>query len=153
MSQAVAAVSLDAAETATSKISIGIPDGDKGSLIATVHAVKRSQRSHVDCSVAASAAILVQDPIVVRPLPVEVFAKLYHLTDAELRVLVAMTRGLGVKEAGQMLGINETTVKTHVQHVHAKTGTHKQTELMHLLVNVGCQLCSFRSNRPPTELH
>ena len=31
-----------------------------------------------------------------------------------------------------MLGIGETTAKTHLQQIYAKTSTSKQTELMHL---------------------
>ena len=81
---------------------------------------------------AATAAIFVQDPVVVPPFPGEAFAKLYSLTGSELRVLLAMAPGLGVKEAAEVLGIGETTAKTHLQHIYAKTGTSKQTELMHL---------------------
>ena len=47
-------------------------------------------------------------------------------------MLLTMAPGLSVK----MLGIGETTAKTHLQHIHSKTGTSKQTELMHLFM--GC---------------
>ena len=87
------------------------------------------------------AAIFVQDPIVVPPFPGEAFAKLYGLTGSELRVLLAMAPGLSVKEAADVLGIGETTVKTHLQHIYEKTGTSKQTALMHL----------FMSHRPPVK--
>ena len=75
-----------------------------------------------------------QDPIMVPPFPGEAFATLYGLTGSELRVLLAVAPGLGVKEAAEMLGISDTTAKTHLQHVHAKTNTSKQTELMHLFM-------------------
>ena len=77
--------------------------------------------------------------MVVLPIPGEAFAELYALTGGELRVLLAMAPGLAVKEAAEMLGIGETTAKTHLQHIYAKTGTSKQTELMHL----------FMSSTPP----
>ena len=73
--------------------------------------------------------------------PGEAFAKLYGLTGSELRVLLAMAPGLSVKEAAEVLGIGETTAKTHLQHIYAKTGTSKQTELMHL----------FMSSTPPVK--
>jgi len=38
-----------------------------------------------------------------------------------------MAARLSVKEAAKMLGIGETTAKTHLQHIHSKTGTSKQT--------------------------
>jgi len=46
-----------------------------------------------------------------------------------------MARGLGVKEAAEVLGIGETTAKTHLQHIYAKTETTKQTELMRIFMN------------------
>ena len=82
-----------------------------------------------------------QDPVIVPPFPGEAFAKLYGLTGGELRVLLAMAPGLGVKEAAEVLGISDTTAKSHLQHIYAKTGTSKQTELMHL----------FMSSAPPVK--
>ena len=40
-----------------------------------------------------------------------------------------------------MLGIGENTAKTHLQHIHSKTGTSKQTELV----------CLFMSSTPPVN--
>jgi DNA-binding NarL/FixJ family response regulator len=77
----------------------------------------------------------------VPPFPGEAFAKLYDLTGSELRVLLAMAPGLSVKEAAEMLGISDKTAKAHLQHVYSKTGTSKQTQLMHL----------FMSSSPPVE--
>ena len=81
-------------------------------------------------------AIFVQDPIVMPPfIPGDAFAELYGLTRSELRVLIAMVPGLSVKEAAEVLGIGENTAKTHLQHIHSKTGTSKQTALMRLLMS------------------
>jgi DNA-binding CsgD family transcriptional regulator len=79
--------------------------------------------------------------VIVPPFPGEAFANLYSLSGSELRVLLAMAPGLSVKEAAEVLGIGETTAKTHLQHIYAKTGTSKQTELMHL----------FMSSAPPIK--
>ena len=86
-------------------------------------------------------AVFVQDPVVMPSFPGEAFSKLYGLTRTELRVLLAMAPGLSVKEAAEMLGIGENTAKTHLQHIHSKTGTSKQTELMRL----------FMSSTPPVN--
>jgi DNA-binding NarL/FixJ family response regulator len=51
-----------------------------------------------------------------------------------LRVLLAMAPGLGVKEAAEVLDLSEAA-RTHVQHIYDKTGTSKQTELMHLFMS------------------
>jgi DNA-binding NarL/FixJ family response regulator len=46
-----------------------------------------------------------------------------------------MVPGLSVKETAHALGIAETTVKSHLQHIYAKTGTSKGTELLHLFLS------------------
>ena len=133
MSKAIEAIDDEAATS--SGVSLALPGGETGGLFATILGLNRGKRSNIGGAFAATAAIFVQDPIVVPPFPGEAFAKLYGLTGGELRVLLAMSPGLGVKEAAEMLGIGETTAKTHMQHIYAKTGTSKQTELMHLFMN------------------
>ncbi len=81
------------------------------------------------------AAIFMQDPIVMPPLAAQAFAELYRLTGSELRVLLAMAPGLGVKEAAESLGISESTAKTHLKHIYSKTGASKQTELIRLFMS------------------
>jgi hypothetical protein len=46
-----------------------------------------------------------------------------------------LAQGLGAKEAADMLGISEPTVRTHLQHMFAKTDTTRQTDLLRLLRN------------------
>jgi DNA-binding CsgD family transcriptional regulator/PAS domain-containing protein len=127
----------DEAEMPDSGFTLALPEGEKAGLVATILPLNRGERRHFGG--AATTAIFVQDPVVVPPFPGEAFAKLYDLTGSELRVLLAMAPGLSVKEAAEMLGISDTTAKTHLQHIYAKTGTSKQTELMHL----------FMSSTPP----
>jgi DNA-binding NarL/FixJ family response regulator/PAS domain-containing protein len=115
--------------------SIALPSKEGGGLVATTLPLNRGERRNLCNTLAARAAIFVQDPVVVPPFPGEAFAKLYGLTGGELRVLLAMAPGLGVKEAAEVLGIGETTAKTHLQRIYSKTGTAKQTELMHLFVS------------------
>jgi DNA-binding CsgD family transcriptional regulator len=67
-------------------------------------------------------------------MPGEAFAKLYGLTGGELRVTLAMAPGLSAKEAAEVLGLSDATVRTHQQHVFQKTGTSKQSELIRLLM-------------------
>ena len=125
----------DEAESRHSGVTLALPDGENSGSRRHHPAADRGERRNIGGAFAATAAIFVQDPIVVPPFPGEAFAKLYGLTGGELRVLLAMAPGLGVKEAAEMLGIGETTAKTHLQHIYAKTGTSKQTELMHLFMS------------------
>lgn len=116
-------------------IALGLPDSEKGGLVATVLPLNQGRRRDLSRPFAATAAVFVQDPGVSPHYPGEAFGRLYRLTDAELRVVLAMAPGLSVKEAAALLGIGEVTARTHLQHVYAKTGTSKQTELLNLLKN------------------
>src|SRR6476619_6876449 len=124
----------DEAALPTSGFTIALPGGDNAGLIATILPLARGERQSGVFS--GMVAIFVQDPIVMPPfIPGQAFAVLYGLTTSELRVLLAMVPGLSVKEAAEVLGIGETTAKTHLQNVYGKTGTSKQTELMHLFMS------------------
>ena len=127
------------ADLPTSGFSIALPGGDNAGLIATILPLARGERQTICGALPGMVAIFVQDPIVMPSLPGQAFAELYGLTRSELRVLLAMLPGLSVKEAAEVLGIGENTAKTHLQHIHSKTGTSKQTELMRL----------FMSSTPP----
>ena len=118
----------------TSGFSLALPATEGAGLVATILPLNRGERQNVCGAFAAMAAIFVQDPFVAPPFPGEAFAKLYSLTGSELRVLLAIAPGLSVKEAAEVLGISETTAKTHLQHIYEKTGTSKQTELLHLFM-------------------
>ena len=122
----------DEALAPTSGFSLALPAREGAGLVASILPLARGERQNLCGAFAAKAAIFVQDPVVVPPFPGEAFAKLHGLTGSELRVLLAMAPGLSVKEAAEVLGIGETTAKTHLQHIYGKTGTSKQTELLHL---------------------
>jgi DNA-binding CsgD family transcriptional regulator/PAS domain-containing protein len=126
------AIAEEAAATPDTGFSLALPSREGPGLVATILPLNRGERRNLCNTLTAMAAIFVQDPIVVPPFPGEAFAKLYGLTGSELRVLLAMAPGLSVKEAAEMLGIGATTAKTHLQHIYGKTGTSKQTELLHL---------------------
>ncbi len=135
LANAIAGAIADETETPTSGVTLALPDREGAGLVATILPLGRGERRNLCGAFAAIAAIFVQDPIVVPPFPGEAFAKLYGLTGGELRVLLALAPGLGVKEAAEVLGISEATARTHVQHIYDKTGTSKQTELMHLFMS------------------
>ncbi|OBG21551.1 hypothetical protein A5768_25950 [Mycolicibacterium fortuitum] len=61
---------------------------------------------------------------------------LYGLTDAEARIALHALRGEGLTAVVTELGLSVATVKTHLQHVFAKTGTHRQAELVRLLAQI-----------------
>jgi DNA-binding CsgD family transcriptional regulator len=131
---AIAGAIADEAATMVPGIALAVPGLDGCGLVATVLPLARGRRRDASGAFAA-AAIFVQDSSRAPVYPGRAFAKLYGLTEAELRVLLTMAPGLGVKEAAEILGIAEVTARTHLQRVFAKTGTSKQTELLNLLKN------------------
>ncbi len=62
----------------------------------------------------------------------EFFARCYGITNAETRLLELLAEGLTVLEAGQLLEVSSNTARTHLRNLFAKTGTHRQAELMRL---------------------
>ena len=67
-------------------------------------------------------------------------ANVYSLTPAEMRVGAAIIETGGVPEAAPALGISETTVKTHLQHIFQKTGTRRQADLVKLVAGFASPL-------------
>ena len=118
----------------TGGITVALAGVDHAGLIATILRLSPGENPS-SCRGAGMAAIVMQDPIVMPPSAAEAFAQLYSLTGSELRVLLAMAPGLSVKEAAEMLGIGENTAKSHLKHIHSKTGTSKQTELIRLFMS------------------
>jgi DNA-binding CsgD family transcriptional regulator len=62
----------------------------------------------------------------------ELIARTFDLTPAELRVFLAIVEVGGVPETAIALGIAETTTKTHLHRVFAKTGVSRQADLVKL---------------------
>jgi DNA-binding CsgD family transcriptional regulator/PAS domain-containing protein len=113
--------------------SLPIPDPLGDGYVATLLRLDRGSRQSIMAPFAASVAVFMQEPARVPMMPGEAFAKLYRLTGGELRVLLALAQGLGGKEAADMLGISEPTVRTHLQNIFSKTGTLRQADLLRLL--------------------
>lgn len=117
-------------------LTIVLPAGDDVGYVANVLPLDHGQRRALLAPFAAVAAVFVQDPNTTSPLAGAAFAKLYRLTEAELRVVMTLSPGLTVREAAAFLVVSEPTIKTHLQRIFAKTGVSKQTELLRLLSNV-----------------
>jgi DNA-binding NarL/FixJ family response regulator len=116
---------------------VALPGAKAKGLVGTILSLSlnRDQRRNPGLNSGATVAVFVQDPVAETHLPGQAFAKLYGLTGSELRVLLAMSPAHCIKEAAEMLEISEATAKTHLQHIYAKTGTSKQTELMSLFIS------------------
>ena len=77
--------------------------------------------------------MFVQKAALDTPSPQELIVKLYKLTPSELRVLLAIVQVGSTAEVAETLGIAETTVKTHLHRLFAKTGSKRQSDLVRLV--------------------
>jgi len=80
------------------------------------------------------ATVVLQDPDVSTQIPGDAFAQLYSLTQAELRVAMALIPGSTQNGAAEHLGISCNTVKTHLQRIFEKTSTSRQADLVALML-------------------
>ena len=106
-------------------------DGERW--VAHVLPLTSGARRRAGVSYAAVAAVFVRQTALDLPSPLETIADLYALTPAELRVLMAIVEIGGVPDVAPVLGISETTVKTHLSRLFEKTGTRRQADLVKLV--------------------
>jgi DNA-binding CsgD family transcriptional regulator len=65
-----------------------------------------------------------------------ILRRLYGLTNAEAEVALRIAQGVDLKQIAEELSVTFTTVRTHLQHVFDKTDTHRQPELVRLLLTL-----------------
>ncbi|MBW8849023.1 MAG: LuxR family transcriptional regulator [Burkholderiales bacterium] len=135
LSAALGEAGRDDAFAGTREHALAIPGSGGVGYVATLLPLQSGRRTEVLAPFAASVAVFTQDPIEAPAMPGEAFARLHGLTGAELRVLHALSQGLGGMDVADMLGISEPTVRTHLQRMYSKTQTRKQSELLALLRN------------------
>jgi DNA-binding CsgD family transcriptional regulator len=82
----------------------------------------------------STAMIVVIDPESDPEPPMLLLRRLYQLTQTEADVAVRIARGADVKQIASEMCVSITTVRTHLQHIFGKTDTHRQAELIRLLL-------------------
>ena len=101
--------------------------------VANVLSVASDTRRMSDMGTAV-AALFVRRITLASQSPLEVAGRRYQLTPSELRVLAAVLEAGSVENIAERLGVSKSTVKTHLNHVLAKTGARRQTDLIRLVV-------------------
>jgi DNA-binding CsgD family transcriptional regulator len=85
---------------------------------------------------ASSALVFVSDPSASPRPRTSLLRQLYGLTPAEARVAHLLFEGAEVREAAERIGITLETCRFHIKRVLAKTETHRQTELLRLMLSL-----------------
>jgi DNA-binding CsgD family transcriptional regulator len=82
------------------------------------------------------ALVIVIDPERQSEPSRDLLSRLYRLTRAEAEIAVRVSRGDGLKPISEEMSLSLATVKTHLHHVFSKTETHRQAELVRLLLTI-----------------
>jgi len=83
---------------------------------------------------APAAIVFVTDPRAA-PLPSQKEIQLlFDLTAAQTAVASELLNGAGVQAVARRLGISASTVRTHLLEIYQKTGTHRQADLVRLIL-------------------
>ncbi|GGP27969.1 helix-turn-helix transcriptional regulator [Silvimonas amylolytica] len=88
------------------------------------------------CGVAGQgpcALVIIQDTAIRAMTQPHLLAQMFGLTPAEVRLAQALLENTTVEEFATSQGVSRTTVRTHLAHLFAKTGTSRQAELVRML--------------------
>ncbi|MDP8989320.1 MAG: helix-turn-helix transcriptional regulator [Acidobacteriota bacterium] len=80
-------------------------------------------------------AIFISDPEAAQQTNLECLAATFGLTPAESRLADHFTQGKSLAESAEALGITQETARVHLKRIFEKTYTHRQGELMRLLLS------------------
>jgi DNA-binding CsgD family transcriptional regulator len=84
----------------------------------------------------ASTMLFILDPEREARPPLDLVRHLYGLTKAEAAVALGVGRGEGLQRVADDLSISISTARIHLQRAFEKTGTHRQAELVRLLIEL-----------------
>ncbi|HET7716680.1 MAG TPA: helix-turn-helix transcriptional regulator [Bauldia sp.] len=130
---ALAAAGKGDAAIGTGGIGVPITAGEGEPYAAHVLPLTSGIRREAASSYDAVAALFVHKATINLRSEPEWIARHYGLTPTELRVLLAIVEVGGVPEVAETLGVAGSTVKTHLVHLYAKTGTSRQADLVKLV--------------------
>jgi len=80
------------------------------------------------------AVVLITEQACVSDIPLEDLCQAYGITKAESRVLHLLLLDLSTREVAEKLCVSRETVRYHLKNLYQKTGTHRQSELLGLVI-------------------
>ncbi|MGM0915595.1 MAG: response regulator [Pseudomonadota bacterium] len=104
--------------------------GDHGLLVLVCALGQATDAAGTEASVVALLSAPDQRP----PLPRGVLASLFGLTPTETRIALALLEGLRTEEIAEQMSVSPTTVAFHLRNLFQKTDTHRQADLIALLM-------------------
>ncbi|MDM3929291.1 helix-turn-helix transcriptional regulator [Mycobacterium intracellulare] len=113
-----------------------------------IHALPLTKHAAEPAS--AKALLIIIDPEQEPEPPKTLIRRLFGLTNAEADVAIRVINGEGLKPIAEDLALSRATVNTHLQRVFEKTGTHRQAELVRLLLAISPSSVSCMKSVLPT---
>ena len=101
-----------------------------------IHVLPSHRRSADELPRRPMAVVMIIDPQDEPEPAAGLLRRLYRLTEAEGEVALHVMHGADLQQISEVLSISLTTVRTHLQHIFDKTDTHRQAELVRLLLMV-----------------
>jgi DNA-binding CsgD family transcriptional regulator/PAS domain-containing protein len=132
----------DGAPTGRQGVVIPLRAGDGDRYIARALPLASTTPAGAGAAPEAATAVFVRRAAMESPSSPEIIAESYQLTPTELRVLTALVEIGGVPDVAAALGVAETTIKTHLGRLFAKTGTRRQADLVKLVAGFAMPLTS-----------
>lgn len=96
-----------------------------------------------------AAMLYVFDPDADLAPPPEILRELFGLTATETQVALRLAAGRTLGEIATELGSSLPTVRTHLRQIFDKTATHRQADLVSLLVSLGTVAVPASRHRTP----
>jgi len=127
-----AAASLAAAASSAAVGAVRVSCADLRPLLVTVSRLPPAR--HALPSHAPMAVLLAADPRARAAPPIEALCALYGLTAAEARLAAALAAGQSLQDYATGSGIARCTARWQLQQVLAKTDTHRQSDLVRLIL-------------------
>jgi DNA-binding NarL/FixJ family response regulator len=112
-------------------------EGEAGS--AAIPLSRPSQRQSLGLVIAATgdhgALLLITDPDDPPPINADTVAARFGLTASESRLACSLAMGKSVEEVAIAMNLTVETIRTYLKRIFAKTGTHRQAELVASLLS------------------
>ena len=106
---------------------------------------------HYDGSADRRVTLFIASPFGRYPISLESLQSLLQLTPAETRLAASLANGTSIEEAALENNITKHTAKTHLKNIFQKTGTHKQAELVKLILTSPAALAAPEEYHPASK--
>jgi len=130
---ALAGPARDDGAAASEGVSLLLPAADGTRYVGHLLRLTTGRRRQLATAYEASAILFVNKAALDTTMAPDIIQKVFRLTPTELRVLLSIVEIGGVPDVARKLDVAESTVKTHLNNIFAKTDTRRQADLVRLM--------------------